>query len=110
MKPAVAYATVSIQSITMKTKKCKWCGATFKTTPPKHNQLYCSDYCKQEALKESKRKYFHKRRLQILNGHLKTNELVKLGNTYLSKTRHEDDDKELQSIRAEMRRLGLKPY
>ena len=93
----------------MTVKKCRWCGKPFNTTPPKHNQLYCSDYCKQESHKEAKRKYFHKRRIQILNGHLQSRELTKLGNTYLSKHKHEDNDKELMSIRAEMKRLGLKP-
>lgn len=86
--------------------KCKWCGKAFFK---KHNkQMYCCDHCRSSALKEQKAKYQRKRRKDIRDGVLISNENEYVGTGYLSQHRQEDFDDELAAIHKEMRRFRIR--
>ena len=86
--------------------KCKYCGKPFFKTANK--TCYCSDRCRSLALKEQKAKYQRKRRKRIRNGEIASNESKYVGTGFLSHHKQEDDDKEHQAIRKEMKRLRIR--
>lgn len=57
--------------------KCRYCGNRFIKFENK--TLYCSTECKCKSTQDNKAKYQRKRRKQIRDGHLISNETKKLG-------------------------------
>ena len=87
--------------------KCKYCGKQFIK---KHNrQQYCSTDCQIKAKQDQTAKSQQKRRKLIREGYLITNENEYVGTGYLSKHRHENEEKEYHAIIKEMTRLRLRP-
>jgi len=89
---------------------CKWCKTPFLRT---HNRMkYCSDDCRDNALREQKAKYQAKRRLLAKKGVLVLPEYKKygLGSYGTSSSPHMKSDftKEYESIQREMEHLKLK--
>lgn len=68
---------------TFYTSKCKYCGKLFIKFQNK--TLYCSTECKCRSVQDSKAAYQRKRRKQIREGHLISNETEKLGTTFFPK-------------------------
>lgn len=86
--------------------KCKWCGKPFLKNY--RTEKYCSDKCRTLALQDQKAEYQRKRRKQIKEGVLISNENKHIGTNFLSEHCHEDSDKEYASIQKELKRLKLK--
>lgn len=63
--------------------KCKYCGKLFIKFQNK--TLYCSTECKCKSTQDSKAAYQRKRRKQIREGHLISNETEKLGTIHFPK-------------------------
>lgn len=85
--------------------ECKWCGKKFFK---EHNkQMYCCDFCRSQALKEQKARYQRKRRKDIRDGVLVSNENNYVGTGFLSQHRQEDFDDELAALEKEMRRFKI---
>lgn len=81
--------------------KCKYCGKSFTKT---HNkQKYCSEKCREYAVKEQKLKYQLNRKRLIKKGELisYTNDV---GTTYLP-CRSDDFNKEHEIIQRELNRI-----
>lgn len=78
-------------------RHCKWCGREFKITAP--NQQHCKEH-REEARKEN-----HRNRQRNYRKKYKDN---KIGTGLLGMHKHQDNEKELESIEKEMRRLRLK--
>ena len=68
--------------------KCKWCGKPFLK---KYSaEKYCSEECCTLALQDQKAEYQRKRRKQIKEGVLISNENKHIGTNFLSEHCHED--------------------
>lgn len=63
--------------------KCQYCGKTFIKFQNK--TLYCSTECKCKSTQDNKAAYQRKRRKQIREGHLISNETEKLGTIHFPK-------------------------
>lgn len=92
-------------TLVIKLKECKWCGNEFIK---KHNrQMYCNEYCSNEAEKENRRirdrKYYHRYK-NVMHEEKRCG----LGSGLLSMHRHENDIRELIAVQKEMRRMGLR--
>lgn len=90
--------------------KCKYCGKPFTKT---HNrQMYCSDSCRRNALREQKARYQAKRRLRIKQKVLIVDEYKKYGlgsyGTSANGHRKNKFSQEYIAIQKEMKRIGLK--
>lgn len=85
--------------------KCKYCGRIFIKF--ENRTCYCREACRTWALKEQKAKYQQKRRKDIRDGVLISNENNKLGTTFLSEHRNVDFNIELNNIRKEAGRIGV---
>lgn len=89
-----------IQNMTRE-KKCKWCGRTFRVpmtreyNATKYCCKKCSYYAKLEQNLETTRKYY------------KRFKRYELGTSNFKSKREEDFKKELEAIKAELRRLKL---
>ena len=93
-----------------KNKKCKYCGKLFVK---KHNrEVYCSEQCRDYAVKEQKARYQAKRRLKIKRKELVLDEYQTsgMGSYGTSCTGHMKDnfEDEYKAVRREMQRLGLR--
>ena len=88
--------------------KCKYCGQPFYR--PNKYLKYCSDRCRELALKEQKAEYQRRRRRRIRDGELVANDQYKafLGTQFLSQHRQEDFKDEHEAIIKEMKRLKLR--
>lgn len=53
----------------LKVKRCAYCGELFRFTHA--NEKYCSDFCKREGIKESKRRYYIKNKTYDITPRLK---------------------------------------
>ena len=85
---------------------CKYCGKKlFKTA---NKTCYCSDRCRNLALKEQKARYQRERRKRIRHGELVSNESKYVGTGFLSQHRQEDYDQEMEAILKEMKRLKIR--
>ena len=83
---------------------CKWCGTLFTKT---HNrQVYCSKTCADEAEKENNRnrrhKWYHKNKHKLTQ-----KQRYGLGTGTLGPHKHQDNEKELQTIKNERKRIGI---
>lgn len=85
---------------------CKYCGKPFYKAANK--TCYCSDRCRNLALKEQKAKYQQKRRKLIRDGELVSNETAYVGTGYLSANRQEDFKDEEKAIVKELKRLRIR--
>ena len=98
-----------IQNMT-KLKTCKWCGRTFRV--PKTREFNATKYC---CIKCSYYAYLEKH-LDAQKEYLKRYDDIfkeadlpsRLGTRGLGQHREEDFDKELQKIRSEMKKMGLR--
>ena len=90
--------------------KCKYCGKPF--TKRHNREMYCSDNCRKNALREQKARYQAKRRLKIKQKIIIVDEYKKygLGSYGTSANGHRKDtfSQEHTAIQNEMKRLGLK--
>ena len=84
--------------------KCKYCGSVFIKFENK--TMYCSADCKCKMNQDNKAKYQRKRRKQIREGHLISNETKKLGTTYFPK-KIKDWSEELNLIKKAKRKAGI---
>lgn len=89
--------------------ECKYCGKPFNKV---HNrEMYCSDTCCLNALREQKAKYQRKRRLNIKSGLIIVDEIKRYGvgsyGTSLSEHPKSNFHDELVAIQKEKRRLKL---
>jgi len=92
----------------VKLKKCQWCGKYFNKTGLPNKTSYCSATCKTESQKEGNRKrqyIFYKKHKFFLNKFEKNNNL---GYSNLTQHPHTDLNLEIQSIKKEMKRIGIK--
>lgn len=85
---------------------CQYCGKPF--LKKYRTEKYCSDECRTFALQEQKAEYQRKRRKQIKEGLLISNENKHLGTNYLSEHCHDDEEREYAAIQKELKRLKLK--
>lgn len=90
--------------------KCKYCGKPF--TKRHNREMYCSDDCRKNALREQKARYQAKRRMRIKQKVLIVDEYKKYGlgsyGTSANGHRKNKFSQEYMSIQKEMRRIGLK--
>ena len=86
--------------------KCKYCGKTYTKTENK--TAFCSDECRHKSKQDSKAKYQRKRRKQIREGTLISNERNYIGTGLLSKHANPDFKKEHKNILKERQRIGVK--
>lgn len=90
--------------------KCKYCGKPF--TKSHNRQMYCSDSCRRNALREQKARYQAKRRLKIKQKVLIVDEYKKYGlgsyGTSANGHRKNNFSHEYMAIQKEMKRIGLK--
>ena len=84
---------------------CKYCGKEFFKTSNK--TCYCSDRCRNLALREQKAKYQRERRRKIRNGVIVSNESSYVGTGFLSHKKRDNEEDELAAIRKEMKRLKV---
>lgn len=89
---------------TFYTSKCNYCGKTFIKFQNK--TLYCSTECKYRSTQDNKAAYQRKRRKQIREGHLISNENQKLG-TYRFPKKIKNWTDELQRIKYAKRKAGI---
>ena len=84
--------------------KCKWCGEPF--TKQHNRQVYCSKTCADEAEKENNRnrrhKWYHKNKHRLTQ-----KQRYGLGSGTLGPHKHQDNEKELQTIKNERKRIGI---
>lgn len=84
--------------------KCKWCGRTF--TKQHNRQEYCSKKCSKEAKKEQNRnnqhKWYHRNKNKPF-----IHQRNQIGTRPIGQHRHEDEQKEYETIRKEIQRIGL---
>ena len=86
--------------------RCKYCGKPFFRTHK--NTCYCSDRCRNLALKEQKAKYQRERRKKIRNGEIVSNESKYVGTGFLSHKRQESFEDEMKALEKELKRLRIK--
>lgn len=90
--------------------KCKYCGKPF--TKRHNREMYCSDSCRRNALREQKARYQAKRRLRIKQKVLIVDEYKKYGlgsyGTSANGHRKNKFSQEYIAIQKEMKRIGLK--
>lgn len=87
--------------------RCKYCGKQFIKT--NNRQTYCTPECKTKAKQDQTAKSQRKRRKQIRDGYLISNENEYIGTGYLSIHRQENFQDEYKAIHKEMTRLRLRP-
>lgn len=99
------------QLISYKDCICQYCGKPF--LKKYRTEKYCSDECRTLALQDQKAEYQRKRRKQIKEGVLVSNENNHIGTNFLSEHPHTDEDgdvdeeKEYDAIQKELKRLKL---
>lgn len=87
--------------------KCKYCGKIFIKT--NNRQEYCSLKCKTYAKQDQTAKSQRKRRKQIRDGYLLTNENEYVGTGYLADHPRPNENDEYKAIYKELIRLKLRP-
>lgn len=85
---------------------CKYCGKPFNKGYK--TEKYCSDRCRDNALREQKAEYQRKRRKLINKGVLISHENEYIGTQFLSQHRQKDFEDEHAAIIKEMKRLRLR--
>ena len=88
--------------------KCKYCGKPFFKTANK--TCYCSDRCRNLAIKEQKAEYQRKRRKLIREGVLISNEKASndIGTGFIGEHKQDDFEEEYGVIQRELRRLRIR--
>ncbi len=103
LKKQIKYKDGTVQT-QFYTYKCKYCGKLFIKFENK--TMYCSDECRCKSNQDNKAKYQRKRRKQINNGELISNETKKLGTIHFPK-KIGDWIEERQRIKYAQRKAGI---
>lgn len=103
LKKQIQYPDGSIQTQFYKST-CKYCGRTFIKFENKTQ--YCTPECACKSTQDNKARYQRKRRKQINNGTLISNENKKLGTTYFPK-KIGDWTEEHRRIKYAKRKAGI---